>query len=184
MAKSVEIIYFQLGDLLLEQFKIAAKSIRKYAPDVKIILYSEYLEKDLPKGLEYDVYRIWNTDIKESGDIGTLAFGEITSNKSLIILDALVNCRSDILVYSDVDIVALKSFSHILSVFVSKGDFWIAQEGTVLNDVIYNYCTGFIIMNGSQKNKEILIEWNEEQKRLMQFLCHTHSLTRPSYQRL
>ena len=167
-----DIVYLQLGSEGLAQFEIAAKNMRKVEPQAKIILYTDQTERKLQQQT-YDEYRYWphplNTN--QNSTFGTTSFGHVTLEKPRVILDALQKC-SDWILFSDVDIIALKPFTIDINQTLSRKKFWVSCEGNEIHP--RNHCTGLIAISPHNETVDLIKKWILHHKSILERdeTCH------------
>jgi len=152
-----DIIYLQLGAEGLPQFEIAAKNMRKVEPQAKIILYTDQSESSLSLQ-SHDEYRYWShpLNFSKNSTFGTTDFGHVTLEKPRVILDALQKC-SDWILFSDVDIVALKPFTQEINQALTRKQFWVSCEGNEIQP--RNHCTGLLAISPKNETVDLLNQW-------------------------
>lgn len=165
----MDIIYLLIGTCGIPQLNYAVRSQQHVNPEATIIVYSdvihalEYLKKQGVKLRKWS-FKATEPSQAKHAKFATKAFANVTIEKIKVMLDALEKCGTCIL-FSDIDILALRSFEIDLSYQLKRFDLLVSCEGNKIAPS--NFCTGLLAINKCEANMQLLKKWLDFHRKML-----------------
>lgn len=167
MNEIINIVYLAIGEKAIDQLRVSIESYRSLDDNIRVVVYSDlnFSKNTLAKLKIDELIKLELDDHGKFNNYGTPNFGKLTLHKPKILLDYAMKRPFELVIYTDIDVVALKPFRKIILDLLATGKIFVSMEGRKTMGV--DFCTGFLFYQNNLEAKELLSSWINVHEQLL-----------------